>query len=570
MNGQKIYDTIILGAGIAGSSLAAVLAKNGHSVLMIEKGRHPRFAIGEASFFRACMWMWMTGKRYDVPELVDLADLDQINLKAAPSSGWKLTYAQTYHQAGEAMDEGQMHKIIPPIVHFVKESHFYRQDVDLYMLNAALRYGAEYLDMTTVNEVDIREDGVSVRTDDGEYQGRFIVDGAGFNAPVAQTLGLRDETPRAKTHSRAIFTHMADVQPFDNLLEQDHPGSYSYHEGTLHHAFDGGWFWIIPFDNVEGSDSNLCSVGLLLDSERHPRPEDIGAEDEFWEWVNRFPGVARHLTGARPTRPFVATGRLQYSSSQAAGARFALLSMATGFIDPLYSRGLIWSFETVYALAHRLMEAIEQDDFTAERFEYLNGMSKAQLKRNDQLVHNAYRSMKSFETWNAWTRVFIAGELTNALYLWRRCLWHIKTGDKRWLEGLDESPKPTFEAPHALEMQALIDDAEALFDRMEMGELEPSQAADLLFEIVASADILPTPAYDFGDPEATSADFTTPQALAKVLAWGKLMAPEAIRDDTFKLPMGTIAKLELGGKLKPVIKKLRRERSRPAPAPAVG
>jgi len=52
MTPPKKYDTIIIGSGIGGTSLAAILARHGKKVLMIEKGRHPRFAIGEAAFFR--------------------------------------------------------------------------------------------------------------------------------------------------------------------------------------------------------------------------------------------------------------------------------------------------------------------------------------------------------------------------------------------------------------------------------------------------------------------------------------------------------------------------------------
>ena len=57
MNEQTIYDTIILGSGIGGASLAAILTRHGYKVLMLEKGCHPRFAIGEAAFFRTCLWI---------------------------------------------------------------------------------------------------------------------------------------------------------------------------------------------------------------------------------------------------------------------------------------------------------------------------------------------------------------------------------------------------------------------------------------------------------------------------------------------------------------------------------
>ena len=39
----------VLGSGFAGTILARVLHRQGHRVVLVERGRHPRFAIGESS-----------------------------------------------------------------------------------------------------------------------------------------------------------------------------------------------------------------------------------------------------------------------------------------------------------------------------------------------------------------------------------------------------------------------------------------------------------------------------------------------------------------------------------------
>ena len=43
------YDIAIVGSGFAGSLLAMIARRCGRSVLLLEKGAHPRFAIGESS-----------------------------------------------------------------------------------------------------------------------------------------------------------------------------------------------------------------------------------------------------------------------------------------------------------------------------------------------------------------------------------------------------------------------------------------------------------------------------------------------------------------------------------------
>ena len=46
---RPVYDLAIVGSGFAGSLLAMIARRAGRSVLLLEKGAHPRFAIGESS-----------------------------------------------------------------------------------------------------------------------------------------------------------------------------------------------------------------------------------------------------------------------------------------------------------------------------------------------------------------------------------------------------------------------------------------------------------------------------------------------------------------------------------------
>ena len=46
---MRKFDVIIIGSGFAGSIMAMILRRLGRTVLVLEKGKHPRFAIGESS-----------------------------------------------------------------------------------------------------------------------------------------------------------------------------------------------------------------------------------------------------------------------------------------------------------------------------------------------------------------------------------------------------------------------------------------------------------------------------------------------------------------------------------------
>src|ERR1700684_456709 len=72
MHESARFDGAILGAGLGGTMLAAILARQGRSVLLLEKGSHPRFAVGEALLPQSTLWMWILAQRFDVPEIQHL------------------------------------------------------------------------------------------------------------------------------------------------------------------------------------------------------------------------------------------------------------------------------------------------------------------------------------------------------------------------------------------------------------------------------------------------------------------------------------------------------------------
>src|SRR4249919_680520 len=62
-------DIAIVGSGFAGSLTALALRRRGVRVALIERGRHPRFAIGESSTPLANLLIEEIADRYDLPRL---------------------------------------------------------------------------------------------------------------------------------------------------------------------------------------------------------------------------------------------------------------------------------------------------------------------------------------------------------------------------------------------------------------------------------------------------------------------------------------------------------------------
>lgn len=521
---QERFDVAILGSGIGGSVLAAILGRQGFRVLLLEKGTHPRFAVGEAMQPQSSMLLWILGERFDVPEIQNISSTERILKHVTRNCGVKKTFGFLYHEEGKRQDPKKAHLLIPPATPLVSESHLFRQDIDHYLVKAAIRYGVVYRDRTDVQDFSLGEDGVVLRTAAGEeLRARFLVDGSGHKSVVATKLGLRQEVPPLRTQSRTIFTHMIGLKRYDDTLKpEERPGlSRQWYEGTLHHMIDGGWFWVIRFDNVPGSESPLTSVGLTLDMRKYPQ-RDIPPQQEFEEIVARYPSIAAHLEGAEAVRPWVGTGRLQFAAADSAAPRYFLMSHAHGFIDALYSRGMINTFEQIHAFAPRLIQALRDDDFTVSRFDYPRRLQDAMLQDNDRMVHNSFRAFGHYDTWNAWLRVWLANIIFGDLRIFRVCLKYLATGNKSQFAALDDDPLPLSSPPGTDPLEDLSRFGDSMFDRWEAGEISAEEASARIFDLLGRTPLPPVHAW--GDPEARHLDFL-PEKLVRMIGWGMTEAP---------------------------------------------
>lgn len=469
-------DVAILGSGFAGSLLGTVLAKRGVSTLLIDAGTHPRFAIGESTIPHTSLLLSLLGLRYGIPEIDDLAYPDRIAARVCSTCGIKRSFGFAYHRPGREYDprEGLQFGTSSK-----DENHFFRQDVDAFLFHTALRYGAAARPATRVEEIELGDDGVRLTTDHGEeIRARYLVDSTGPRSPLLERLELLEEPPRFRHRSRSLFTHMLGVRPF---REGDPALTLPWHQSTLHHVFDGGWFWVIPFDNREGSTNPLVSVGLTLDPRRYPRDPAVAPEDELHAFLERYPSVAEQFAGARAARPWISTGRLQHSTRRAVGDRWCLMSNTAGIVDPLFSRGLINTVEIVWALVPELEAALVDGDYSAERFAGVEALHRRVLDYNDRLVDRAFRSFADFDLFNAWLRVWALGTILTEFRLMSALADFAAGTPPEELGG--EASRPVFsdfEDPDYAEFFAA---AAAEVDRFEAGEQTAAKAAERIYDL---------------------------------------------------------------------------------------
>ena len=472
------FDVAILGNGLSGSLLATILSKQGVSVVLIDGEQHPRFAVGESTIPHTSLLISLLAEKYDLPELDDLVDAEGLAKRVCATCGIKRHFGYVYHRPGQTYNptEGLQFGTAAR-----DENHWFRQDIDGYLHQLAIHYGAVPRQKTKVTGIEIDDAGVRLQTSAGEeIRARYLVDGTGYRSILADRFNLRENPTRLKHHSRTLFTHMVDVPPFDDA---HNPLAISYHDGTLHHCFERGWFWVIPFNNNPLSTNPIISVGLTIDPRRYPKPE-MSAEQEFHEFLQRYPSVAEQFKDAKAVRPWVATGRLQYSSKKTTGYRYCLMSHASGFVDPLFSRGMFNTVEVISALLDPLLEALRTDNFDEEPFRSIDAQQQLVLDYNDNLVNCSFISWNDFDLWNAWLRVFGLGTFLAEFHLMNGMSDFTRTGDSAYLKGRTKNPIfCDFEDPDYAEF---FRQSVAAVEAVEAGTLDAKDAANRIFKLADS------------------------------------------------------------------------------------
>lgn len=396
-------DIAILGSGIIGSTCALIFRRAGYHVQLIDQGTHPRFALGESTLPPTSFWMTLLAHRWKVPELHTVSVAAKINERVTASCGVKKNFGFVYHDPGQSSHVKAWHVPIPEGKDGkAGESHLFRQDVDAYLFHCAIESGVEAFSGTNIIAVEEFAKGIRLKAADGrEFEARFVVDASGFRSVLSQHFGLRQTPCPLKTQSRSLFTHMVNVQPYDEYYSGPQPSS-PWHQGTLHHFFDGGWMWVIPFNNVGSSNNKLCSVGLNFDLRHYPYDPKKQAELEWSEFLQAHPSIAGQFGRAALARPWVRTGRLQYSNSSCVGPRYWITPHAAGAVDALYSRGMLNAFQATQTGCRLVIDALTDDDFAVERFQQLDELTHNSLAIQDALVFGSYSALRDPSLLERW------------------------------------------------------------------------------------------------------------------------------------------------------------------------
>ncbi|MBI2804153.1 MAG: tryptophan 7-halogenase [Planctomycetes bacterium] len=394
-------DLGIIGSGFGGSLLAIIARRLGFSVVLLERGTHPRFAIGESSTPLANFKLERIANRFDLDWLKPFA-------KYGP---WKATHPQIQcglkrgfsffkHQRDQPftprLDNANALLVAASPEDARSDTHWFRADFDAHLVDQAVEAGVVYLDRIEIQSAN-RESPwrlQGLRSDEPvEIRAALVVDATGDGQLLGRALGLeRVDSTQLLTRSRGLYSHFTGVARWHDLLgaasTAEHP--FPCDAAALHQIIDGGWMWVLRFDH------GITSAGFSLDPDLHPiRPDE--APDAEWErLLNTYPSLARQFRDAQAIRPMVRTGRLQRRFTRAAGSDWALLPHAAGFLDAWLSPGIA---QTLFAV-ERLGRILAEDWHTPNRKRRLLEYGETVLRElawMDEITSTCFRCLDRFE-----------------------------------------------------------------------------------------------------------------------------------------------------------------------------
>ena len=300
---------VVIGAGPSGAIAAALLKRQGHDVLIIERQLFPRFSIGE-SLLAHCV------------DFIDEAGM----LEAVEAAGFQKKNGAAFARGEQysAFDFGDTFSKGRPTTLQVQ-----RADFDKLLADQAELQGVEirYQQEIVSADFDGPQPMLRVRREDGsEYplQAGFVLDASGYGRVLPRLLDL--EAPSGFPIRQAVFTHIEDhieSPPFDRekILISSHP---------VHSDI---WFWSIPFSN------GRCSLGVVASAERFAdKPKDLDAC--LRAFIDETPQLKNVLKNAVWDTPARTIGGYSANVKTLHGKGFALLGNAAEFLDPVFSSGV--------------------------------------------------------------------------------------------------------------------------------------------------------------------------------------------------------------------------------------
>ncbi|HEU4391821.1 MAG TPA: NAD(P)/FAD-dependent oxidoreductase [Blastocatellia bacterium] len=365
------YDVIVIGGGPAGSSVASILSREGRKVVLFEKEVFPRHHIGESLMTDT----YFTFQRMGILE----------KLKQSPFVR-KYSVQFANHSGRESR----------PFYFFEANHHesavtwqVTRAVFDKLLIEHAAEQGATVYQGTPIKQVLFEDDraiGVEAQMSDGSSQSfyaKVVVDATGQTAMLSNQFRWRVRDPKLKKAVLYSYFKGAHREPDLNggatLVLRTERGS-------------GGWFWYIPLEN------DITSVGIVAEPDYLVKGRGRDLAKIFHEEVEKCEACRRRVAGAERVDKIYSILDYSYRSERCAGDGFMLIGDAYGFLDPIYSSGVLLALKMAELAADAIHDAFANNDYSGERLGQFQTKLDNGIESMRKLVYAFYSDDFSFSS----------------------------------------------------------------------------------------------------------------------------------------------------------------------------
>jgi halogenation protein CepH len=349
-NNTEEFDVVVVGGGPGGSSLATLVAMQGHRVLLLEKETFPRYQIGESLLPATTQWICgLLGVTKELESAGFQTKTGGTFLWGASPEPWSFTFSTVSH--GERF------------AYQVERMKF-----DQILLDRAREIGVDVREQCAVKEVIADTERVRgvryVDADGQERQARatFVVDASGERSRIHRGAG-------GSRRFSEFFKNIALFGYFEGGKRMPAPRS-----GNITCvAFSGGWFWYIPLTN------ELTSVGAVVPAEMADKVRG-DREQSLLSLIGECPMISDFLSDARrvtegPYGEIRVRKDYSYCDTRFWSPGITLIGDAACFVDPLFSTGVYLATYSALLAARSINSVLdgrvdEQSAFAESEFRH--------------------------------------------------------------------------------------------------------------------------------------------------------------------------------------------------------